>query len=61
MAVLQVIEVLAEFKNSWEHAAQEAMATAAKTVPGIRSINVKNLQAIVDNGKITSCRLNAER
>jgi flavin-binding protein dodecin len=55
-----VIEVLSESNKSWEDAAQEAVRTAAKTVRGIRSINVKNLQATVDNGKITSYRLNAK-
>ena len=60
MAMLKVIEVLAESKKSWEDAAQEAVATAGKTVRGIRSINIKNLQANVDDGKITSYRVNAK-
>ena len=42
MAMLKVIEVLAESKKSWEDAAQEAVTTAAKTMRGIKSINVKN-------------------
>ena len=60
MAMLKVIEVLAESKKSWEDAAQEAVTTAAKTMRGIKSINVKNLQATVDKGKIVSYRLNAK-
>ena len=60
MTMLKVIEVLAESKTSWEDAAQTAVATAAKTVRGIKSINVENLQAVVDKGKITSYRLNAK-
>jgi len=60
MTMLKVIEVLAESKKSWEDAAQTAVATAAKTVRGIKSINVENLQAVVDKGKITSYRLNAK-
>jgi hypothetical protein len=60
MAMLKVIEVLAESKNSWEHAAQEAVTVASKTVRGIKSVNVKNLQAVVANGKITGYRLNAK-
>lgn len=60
MAMLKVIEVLAESKKGWEDAAQEAVTTAAKTVRGIRSVNVKNLQATVDGGKVTSYRLNAK-
>ena len=60
MAMLKVIEVLAESKKSWEDAAQEAVGTAAKTVRGIRSINVKNLQATVDKDRIISYRINAK-
>ena len=60
MAMLKVIEVLAELKKSWEDAAQQAVTTAAKTVRGIKSINVKNFQATVDKDKIISYRLNAK-
>ena len=60
MAMLKVIEVLAESKKSWEDAAQEAVETAAKTVRGIKSINVKNLQATVDKDRIISYRINAK-
>src|SRR5688572_1173537 len=47
-AMLKVIEVLAESKKGWDDAAQVAVTTAAKTVRGIRSINIDNLQATVD-------------
>ena len=60
MAMLKVIEVLVESKKSWEDAAQEAVTIAAKTVRGIRSINVENLQATVSGGKINSYRINAK-
>ena len=60
MPMLKVIEVLAESKKSWEDAAEVAVSIAAKTVRGIRSINVENLSATVDKGKITHYRLNAK-
>jgi flavin-binding protein dodecin len=60
MSMLKVIEVLAESDKSWEDAAQVAVTTAAKTVRRIKSINVKNLQATVEKGKITKYRLNAK-
>lgn len=60
MAMLKVIEVLAESNKSWEDAAQVAVSTAAKTVRHIKSINLENLQATVDNGKIVSYRVNAK-
>jgi flavin-binding protein dodecin len=60
MAMLKIIEVLAESNKSWEDAAQNAVTTAAKTVRNIRSINIKNLQAEVAEGKITNYRINAK-
>ncbi|MCL6568560.1 MAG: dodecin family protein [Meiothermus silvanus] len=47
MAVVKVIEIIAESTKSWEDAAQQALEEASKTVRGIRSIWVQDLQAIV--------------
>jgi hypothetical protein len=59
--MLKVIEVLAESKKGWDDAAQVAVTTAAKTVRHIRSINIDNLQATVDDkGKISKYRINAK-
>ena len=60
MPMLKVIEVLAESKKGWDDAAQVAVTTAAKSVRHIKSINIKNLQATVDKGKITNYRVNAK-
>ena len=57
MALLKVIELLAESKKSWEDAAQNAVAEASKTIRKIRSIYIKDFNAEVENGKITSWRL----
>jgi flavin-binding protein dodecin len=58
--MLKVIEVLAESNKSWEDAAQVAVTNASKTVRNVRSIYIKNLEASVDNGKITEYRVNAK-
>lgn len=58
--LLKVVEVLAESPNSWEDAAAIAVARAAQTVHGIKSIYIKNFEAHVDNDKITSYRINAK-
>ncbi len=58
-SMLKVIEVLAESTKSWEDAAQHAVATASRTLHGIKSIYVKNFEAKVDNGKIVLYRINA--
>lgn len=60
MAVLKVIEVLAESSSSWEDAAKEAVQEASKTVRGIRSIYVENFQATVSDGAIDKFRINAK-
>jgi len=60
MALLKVIELLAESKKSWEDAAQNAVAETAKSIRNIRSVYVKNLTAEVDNDKITYWRLNCK-
>ena len=61
MAMLKVIEVLAESGKSWDDAAQVAVATAAKTVRNIKSINIVNMQATVNGkGKIDTYRINGK-
>jgi flavin-binding protein dodecin len=40
MSVVKVIELLAESEQSWEDAARKAVAEAAKSVRGIRSIHI---------------------
>jgi flavin-binding protein dodecin len=58
--MLKVIEILAESEKSWEDAAAKAVATAAKTVRHIKSINVQNFQATVENDRIAKYRVNAK-
>ncbi len=60
MAVVKVIELLSESTNGWEAAAQEAVTEAAKTIDDIQSVYVSNMQAIVENNKITKYRLNVK-
>jgi hypothetical protein len=60
MAVVKVIEILAESEIGWEAATQEAVAEAAKTVKNIQSVYIKEFQAIVRNDKITTYRVDAK-
>jgi len=57
--MLKVIEVIAESDKSWDDAAAKAVAQASKTVKGIKSIYIKDMQAKVDNNKIVKYRINA--
>ena len=57
--MLKVIEVLAESDKSWEDAASLAVTRASKSVHGIKSIYIKDMEAKVENNKITNFRINA--
>lgn len=59
MAVMKVIEVLAQSEKSWEDAAQQAVAEASKSVRNIRSLNIENMQAVVNDGHL-NYRLDAK-
>ena len=60
MSMLKVIEVLAESDKSWEDAAQSAVSTAQESVRNVRSIYIKNLEASVENGRISKYRINGK-
>jgi len=60
MTMLKVLEVLAHSDKSWEDATQNAVNEAAKSVRGIKSIYVKELEASVEDGKINQYRINAK-
>ena len=60
MTMLKVLEVLAQSDKSWEDAAQNAVTEAGKTVRGIKSIYIKELEATVEGGKIAQYRVNAK-
>ena len=60
MAVVKVIEVLAQSEKSWEDAAQEAIREASKTIKNIKSIYIKEMEAQVEDDKIVQFRINAK-
>jgi flavin-binding protein dodecin len=60
MAVVKVIELLAESEQGWEDAARQAVAEATKTVRGVSSVYVDNFQATVENDKVKNFRINAK-
>jgi flavin-binding protein dodecin len=60
MAIHKVIEVLAQSSKGWEDAAQSAVADAGKTVKNIKSIYIKNMEAVVENNRIVQYRVNAK-
>jgi len=60
MAVLKVIELLAESDKGWEDAAANALKEASKSLKNIRSVNITNQSCVVDDGKIARFRINCK-
>ncbi len=60
MAMLKVIEVLAQSDKGWEDAAQTAVSIASRTVNDIKSIWIENFEAVVEDGKITKYRIDGK-
>jgi hypothetical protein len=60
MSVVKVIEVLAQSDESWEDAVDQALEEASKTVRNIKSLYVKDLQAIVENNEVKAYRVNTK-
>lgn len=58
MAVVNVIELVADSEESWEDAVGSAVAEASRTVRGITGVEVVNLTAQVDEGRIKAYRAN---
>ena len=59
MAIHKVIEVISQSEKSWEDAAQRAVADAGTTVDRIRSVFIKNFEAVVKENAIVEYRVNA--
>ena len=59
-AMVKVIEVLAQSETSWEDAARVALDEASKTLRGIQSIYIKEMQAVVEDNRIVQYRVNAK-
>ncbi len=58
MAVLKVIEIMADSGKGWEDATAKGIAKAAKTLKGIKSAYIQDQSVTVDaKGKINSYRV----
>jgi dodecin len=60
MAVIKVVELMSESEDSWEDAAREVVTRAAQTLRNIRSVYVKEFEAVVEGGEITRYRVNCK-
>ncbi len=60
MSVVKVVELLAQSEESWEDATRQAVQRAARTLRNIRSVYVKEFEAVVDGNRITQFRVNVK-
>jgi flavin-binding protein dodecin len=58
MAVMKVIEVLANSDKSWEDATKKAIKQASKSVKNIRSAFVQSQSVVVNNDEVAEFRVN---
>lgn len=57
MAVMKVVEIMANSSKSWEDAVKNAVKTAAKSIKNIKSVYVKDQTANVEGENITDYRV----
>ncbi|UAB81644.1 dodecin domain-containing protein [Marixanthomonas sp. SCSIO 43207] len=60
MAVLKVIEVLANSNESWEDATRNAVKHASKTVKNIKSVYVNEQSCTVNGDDVAEFRVNVK-
>ena len=58
MSMVKVIELSSESPNSWEDATRQAVERASRTLRNIRSVWVKEFEAVVDDNNVTQFRVN---
>ena len=59
MSVAKVIELISEGATV-EEAVSKAAAKATKTLRNVTAVNVKNIKALVENGKVVKYRVNTK-
>ena len=59
MSIVKVIEIITE-GSTIEKATESAVKEAAKTVCNIKSVYISNIQAIIDNNKISKYRIDVK-
>ena len=60
MAIVKVIEVIANSDKSFDDATRNALKEASKSVKNIKSIYIKEMNAKVSNNEIVSFGVNAK-
>lgn len=56
MTVEKVVQLVGESPDGWKDAIESAVAKAAETIHNINGVEVKNLSAVVRDGKVAGYR-----
>lgn len=60
MTVVKVVELVGESTKSWQDAIESAVSQAAKTVHGISGVEVLNMTANVEDGRIVEYKADVQ-
>lgn len=60
MTAVKVIKVLGTSEESWNDAAEEAVAQASETVEDIHGVEIEDQTASVEDGRITEYKTTVE-
>jgi len=56
LTVEKVVELVGESPDGWKDAIESAVAKASETIHNINGVEVKNLSAVVRDGKVAGYR-----
>jgi dodecin len=57
MSIVKMVELSSQSPDSWEEATRQAVERAARTLRNIRSVWVKEFEAVVENEQVTQFRV----
>lgn len=60
MAIVKVIELIGESDKGWEDATKLCVEDASATIRDIRSVWVKDMQAVVEGDRVVRYRVNCK-
>lgn len=60
MAVVKVVELVGDSRQSWEEAVREAVRQASKTIRNISGVEVLNFTGNVENGEVVEYKANVK-
>lgn len=60
MTTTKIIELLGDSRKSWTDAVENAVAEACKSIDGITGVDIINLTAAIDNGRIVEYKANVQ-